>query len=185
MKLSEAQIGWLAGIVDGEGSIQITTNGPHLRATVIVLVNTNNALIQTASNLLTMAGIENRIGNLSGGPAWRKEWRPAWNVQIMKIDSMKAFLSMISPYLVAKKEQAEIAMQFLSRRRSYKPHSRGAVKTSREDLLLRERIQKLNKRGASESVETVRPPRESEMIQSELHSDMQSQAEMPWPKLFN
>ncbi len=185
MKLTEAQVGWLAGIVDGEGNFQLARNAGHLRAIVVVLTNTNPLLIETVRDYLLIAGIDCRVSPLSGGPAWQKEWKPAWSVQVGKIDSMKSFLQMIHPYLVAKQERAEILMKFLDRRRSYKPHARGRVWSTQEEELLALRMRELNQRGNLESVTTVRPPRENVMIQSELHGDMQSQTEMIWPELQN
>ena len=185
MNLTDAQIGWLAGIVDGEGNLQLCQNAMHIRAKVIVLTNTSGLLIQAVSNLLTEAGIEHRIQNLSRGPGWKKQWKTAWNIEIGKVDHMKAFLALIHPHLVEKKVRCEIVAKFLERRRSYKPRRRMKIETTEGDLLLASQMRALNRRGASESVETVRGPRESVKIQSELRRDAKRLAEMTNPRLFN
>jgi hypothetical protein len=186
MKLTEAQIGWLAGILDGEGNLQLCLNGQHLRPVVVVLTNTNPLLIQAVVDLLTKAGLHHRVQNLSKSPRWRKEWKPAWSVAVGRIDDMKAFLTMVEPHLVGKKEQAQILLKFLKPRRSRKPYPGSGVPTNEYEKLLGLRVKELNSRGASESQTTNTPNAEKlAKIESELHGDMQSQAEMTWPETIN
>ena len=183
--LTEAQIGWLAGIVDGEGNFQICNNGSHLRAKCIAITNTSPLLIERVASLIREAGMKCRVYNLSGGPSWQPQWKPAWSVEVGQIDSMKAFLKMIRPHLVEKKERCDIVLSFIEIRHSYRPRHRVRRTTTDEERLLALRIKELNQRGTSKSVETVRSPREIVKIQSELRSDAKRLAETTNPRLFN
>ena len=186
MKLTEAQIGWLAGILDGEGNMQLLPNSQHLRPVVIALTNTNPLLIQAVVDLLTKAELHHRVQNLSNGPSWDNKWKPAWSVAIGRIDDMKAFLTMVEPHLIGKKEQAQILLKFLRPRRSRKPYPGSGVPTNEYEKLLGLRMKELNSRGTSESQTTATPNAEKlAKVESELHGDMQSQAEMTWPETIN
>lgn len=183
MKITEGQIGWLAGILDGEGNLQLSTNAKHLRALVNVVTNTNTRLIQEVSERLESLGISHRIQYLSGSSRWSDKWKPAWSVMVMKIDEIKKLLGILRPFMVGKREQCDILMEFLSRRESCKPTKYGAVPTTDHERLLAARMKELNRRGTSESVTTsTLPSLKSEMIQSELHGDMQRMAEMTIPE---
>jgi hypothetical protein len=154
MELAHSEKQWLACAVDFEGSILMypsTSPGAHnVRMNTTVLTNTNFVLIKEACRLLEKAEIYFRIVPLSKGKRWQPEWKEAWRVEISPIDANKTFLSMIRPYLVAKTEQCDLAQEFLSRR-----SSSTKVKTTEYEWGLMHRCQELNKRGTSESVETI------------------------------
>lgn len=187
MKLTEAELGWLAGIMDGEGTICLSKekasrrNHLYARCTIHVIANTNPALIARVTALLSKVEIRYSIGTLIGEQKRAKNWKPAWNVKISTIDAMKDFLEMVRPYLVGKAEQADIAVLFLARR--FSSHAAWGILESEELLIAR--CQELNA-GKSESVETARRPSPNAMmIQSELGSDVESSAETTEPKPLN
>lgn len=115
--LSEGQIGWLAGIIDGEGSIAIhrmneekTVNGVRHRLDLSI-VNTNKDMI-----LLIQAWF--------GGSFWiknKKDINPnhkkcyRWRIEGLKCVPI---IEMVYPYLIIKKSQATIALEFSKTLRS-------------------------------------------------------------------
>jgi hypothetical protein len=111
---AEALRGYTAGIVDGEGSIMITKkSGPTYRRGFIyqlevLVVNTNEWLV----NWLKM--------QYGGRINKRRSRRPeekdcyAWSLSSQQA---KRFLEFILPYLILKKPQAELAIQFQGAKR--------------------------------------------------------------------
>jgi hypothetical protein len=158
MKLTGEQLAWLAGVMDGEGTIALykekssRTSHFYARCIVHVIANTNPVLIIRVAELLGEAGIKYSIGTLIGEQKRQKNWSRAWNMKISGLDAMKEFLPMIEPYLVGKKEQAQLAMRFLERRSS--GHAAWGITELDEALMAR--CQQLNTTGSSESVETIR-----------------------------
>jgi hypothetical protein len=155
MKLVDSEITWLASAIDFEGSILMypsTSPGANnVRCNVTILTNTNYQLIKHATKLLEKAKLKFRIVPLSKTSRWKSEWKEAWRVEISPVDSNKVLLNMVRPYLIAKSEQCDLAIEFLSRR-----SSSTKVKTTEYEWSLMRRCQELNKRGHSESVETIR-----------------------------
>jgi|HubBroStandDraft_4_1064222.scaffolds.fasta_scaffold04643_10 hypothetical protein len=181
----ETQLAYLAGLIDGEGTIglseQISKPGwknkgaCHIRSQVDVVTNTNAKLIEAVADMLKSLGVGFIIVEFKV-PA---KCRQAWKVALVKIDDKKKLLELVQPYLVAKREQCDLVLKFLKPRNSSRK-----VKTTPEERLLMARCHELNQRGLSETVTTVREVPEREMIQSELHGDMQRSAEMTDPGVF-
>ena len=154
MKLTDSEKQWLACAIDFEGSILMYQNGSAkqaIRANTSILTNTDFKLIQTACNLLKKMKVQHRIVPLSNSKRWKKQWKFAWRVEISPIDDNKVFLKEIHTYLISKREQADLVLEFLSNRTS-----KTKSPASEYDWGLMLRCQALNKRGTSESVTTIR-----------------------------
>jgi hypothetical protein len=105
---SEAQISYLAGIVDGEGTMYIQRrldNGSWTYWTRLQICNTNPHLIDW-------------IKTTFGGLVYKKERshiKRNWKTQFewySKISMVDVLLPLLYPYLIVKKPQAEVMMQF-------------------------------------------------------------------------
>ena len=179
---------YLAGLLDGEGTIGFCSqiakphwknkNCDHLRLQVDVISNTNEALIIAVVNLLKADGFSPKVSHWQPEGAKSKQGH---RIYLPCIEERRSFLELVHPYLIGKKEQAEIGLEFLSRRSVGKK-----VKTTEYERLLHERMKVLNQRGhTSEPVTTERPAGDTPKSQSELHGDVQSAAEMPAPAKIN
>lgn len=145
--MTEAELGYLAGIIDGEGSIYFNLNGSVCQPRVSV-DNTHEGLIDYLHRLVptsnTKASTENYASKKVGNKvAYR------WGVS-GKVD-VKTLLELVLPYLVAKKDQAEIALQAIEVMpiRSDR-FGKGRAYTDEELLpvaLLINKLKALNKRG--------------------------------------
>ena len=150
MKPVNSELVWLASAIDFEGSILMYPNWtPYktptsIRANTTVLTNTDLVLIKYSRKLLKKYKIKSRIVPLSNGKRWKKQWNPAWRVEISKVDDNKMFLPLVYPYLIAKKKQCKLVMEFLSIRNS--KHNRHR-KTTVHEWELMAQCQLLNKRG--------------------------------------
>lgn len=185
--MTKEELGWIAGVTDGEGCLSLRISGKHIRAYVEVLTNSNPLMIEKAASLLSGLNISHKVYSLSNGPKWQVQWKRAWRVVINTTDAMKEFLKLVQPHLVGKSEQARIIQEFLSRRKTRLPYPGSRCIDTECERLLMQRCRELNRRGNSESVTTSTPvfDYESKKIQSGLHGDMQSQAEMTWPEKPN
>ena len=109
----ESQMSWLGGFIDGEGSFSITLKrekGKTFYYPDISIVNTNPLDIDKAMGILKpICGfhVETKQAN---GPRKLKLWR----IRILGFGRVKAFLPAILPYLVGKREQAELLQQFVA-----------------------------------------------------------------------
>jgi len=139
---SETDRAYLAGLIDGEGSIGIDNHGGHRTPSVrITITNTNVNLL---ADIRAIWG-----GNLA---SWRKRklgWKRCsdliWGGSLATSKILKAIL----PYVKAKKKQCQVAVQFNATVNKARTSRRFGVPTEiasyRQEL--RKQMLELNKRG--------------------------------------
>lgn len=129
------KLAWLAGILDGEGCLGVYNNkqkGRKYYATRphIVIVNTDTILIDEAVMILNALGVKYYL-------ALRKRANPKWKRSFtLAVQSKKGaikLLEAVMPHLIAKREQAEIVLQY--------------CRGEGNKILLCERIKELNRKG--------------------------------------
>ena len=132
--MTEVQKAYIAGIVDGEGSISIAhskhkNNGKRYYSLRIDVVNTDRKLIDYMADVTD-------TGYTYCYESRKNEWKNihSW---VTTRKSAEEFLREILPYLVIKKERAELALEF-------RKHSR---KVEKQEQFF-EKMKALNKRGA-------------------------------------
>jgi len=130
--MTEGELGYAAGIFDGEGSvgIMVVKNGKGYvyHRLQLTITNTNPEVIQW---------LFERWGGCIHNPRYfaKQEWRAAHRWTLADGRAMK-FLKEILPFLVIKKEQATLGIQFQETKR------RGGFGAPKPDLALRESIRK-------------------------------------------
>lgn len=113
-------LAWLAGIVDGEGSILITKNGHkgsfhgHNMVIQFHITNTCANIISKSQEIINALGINCRI--YSKDRKGSDKWKPAFRIDISRFSQLKVLLTAIYPYLVSKHGQAELVLRFIERR---------------------------------------------------------------------
>ena len=160
MRLSEAQIGYLAGIMDGEGSITFvyhksrTSRSKSAVTYVCAVANSNPLIIEAVTSLLDILSVRYKV--FSPKREWNKKAKKRpYAVHIQGMDSVKAFLKVIRQDLRGKQVQAELVLEYLERR---KEGRRVRFMTDR-DLQIIGLVRSLNKNyGALFPVETTREP---------------------------
>ena len=123
----ELQLAWLGGIIEGEGCISVRwgtqTNikhyGDNRLRTTICIYNTNMLLMQRVSEILVDNGVKfcYVIDNRDNGCGL--------DLRIDGKGRAKKLLSLIMPYLVSKKRQAELTLELIDYRESLAIDSRG------------------------------------------------------------
>lgn len=165
---TQIEIGWLAGIIDGEGYIGLQTyktrnRHPSVSAEMFIS-NTDEKIILKAQKIIQKMGVNPyiRVNNykLKNNPTHKI----AWIVVVHRMNKLIRVLEVISPYLTGnKKERGELVLEYCRIRLShYVPGSHHNVITAREMEILELCIAK-QKRGASETT------RKAQLENSELN----------------
>jgi len=146
---TEAQLGWLAGIVDGEGTVGIhRSNGkrykhPYLRP-ALQIVNTDLKIMEMARSILT--SITGNSHNLVVTNRKRPENNKiGYRIKIGTQHELLLVMPMLLPYLVGKAEQAELVIEFCKRKYGRLKYSWYEFKE--EDGLAYQRCLTLNRKG--------------------------------------
>ena len=139
-KLSDAEIGYLAGIIDGEGHISITRHrGPRPRghryyalfSVQVAVTNTNPKVHEWLSERFVgtcHVHWRKKIDHARHKPSFR--WRTSAKVT-------REMLELTLPYLVIKREQALLALKFLVLRSERVPSARTELYEQMKVLNLR------------------------------------------------
>jgi len=108
--ISRVDLAWLAGLVDGEGCIALyrDTQRSRLRAAVVI-ANTDARIIAKISKILYEANIKYHY-------TLRKRKNFCLSITTIGFRSCKKLLEMVLPYLVGKKEQAKLMVEYLDYR---------------------------------------------------------------------
>ena len=140
-------LAYFAGIIDGEGSIyilQFRQSQPYYAG--LAVYNTNRVLLEWV--------VEHFGGNITTKPAEKGRHKIVYLWRNGVIKDNLTILEQILPFLIVKKQQALLALEFLKLQVS---RGKGRPRYSHDDInLLRsyyEQMSKLNKRG--EEVESV------------------------------
>lgn len=136
-------IPYLAGIIDGEGSINITyikkRDEYRLR---IQVTNTDKRLIDWLSE--HFGGHQYEPVRLNNNSKWRRRYE--WFLYPKK--ETIPLLETLIPFLICKKEQAKVAIRFMQTIGTMGHRLTRAVYKTRKEC--KERLNALNKRGTSE-----------------------------------
>ena len=129
-------IQYIAGLFDGEGGIYITQKIDK-RFSKGILVR--NIRCQVAN---THKGVLINLQKIFGGTIRLKNHKRGFTWEIAGQKNVLDFLNKIYPYLIIKKEQVKLAIQYLKSRLSHQ-HK----KYTDKEIKLAEKIRKMTKRG--------------------------------------
>ena len=105
---------WIAGFFDGEGCINIGRQFPGNRATPRFILNVRVSNTAQPSVEVFQKVFGGRVYRLA-----RKSWHSICFQWYIYGEAAAQFLRIIYPYLVVKREQAELALEFYDSCRSY------------------------------------------------------------------
>jgi hypothetical protein len=105
---------WLAGIIDGEGCLTISRlKKQDFYSTALSIHNTNLNLIKEVMFVLNSIKIP---FTSSETPPQKLSKLLQYSIYIRNREDLLKFLNLIIPYLIGKKDQAEILKQFIESR---------------------------------------------------------------------
>lgn len=161
MRSLQERIIWLAGFIDGEGTITVFNHtdrsqkwGFKRYTAIVCVVNTNEVLINEVQKILIELNISSHIFVRT---PQKKQHKPAFQLGVRKITHIKRLLTQLIPYLVGKKAQAELTLRFVESRilrmgtgvNQYSPYNE-------DEMTISANLYELNKTGCHESSETIR-----------------------------
>jgi hypothetical protein len=147
MNISERDLGWLEGLIDGEGCLSLTkARRPSYRlgfqwTPLLTIANTNQEIIQRARKIIGFGNIflQQRYDNLRR--------KPVYHLQLSS-GQLRALLPELK--LTGKERQRKLLLKFLSKRRLSGRRSDPSLDRVFESIWIE--IKKLNKPGRVEVV---------------------------------
>jgi hypothetical protein len=162
--MEERRMAWLAGFVDGEGTITLYYVNAYIRP-IFQIVNTNYAALQECQAILEhITGRRPPIKSKSFAGTRLAHWKDSFQIQIVKQQDVKKICQALIPYLIVKKLQAELVIKFVEIRETVVRRPRYGTRggqdrpTGNEEIALCLACKQLNRDSSNEtvSVETIR-----------------------------
>lgn len=135
-KFKAVEAAWLAGVIDGEGSIGLYDYGREGRRVIVQMANTNEAFVAEMKRIIGGVGstvYRTEFG--TGGDTPHKGRKPMFSYALKGSLRCYAVLKQVLPYLIIKKDKAESIIEELES----KPFGRwkNATKEAREKASIR------------------------------------------------
>lgn len=115
--MRDTDLAWAAGIIDGEGCIDISLRQGRYAQLDVSVVNTDPRLLLRLRELFR--GSVHHRPHQTSRPRHRMTWR--WTIVSRQAET---FLRQVRPYLVIKQEQADIALAMRKTMRIREGHGR-------------------------------------------------------------
>lgn len=113
---SEAEKAWLAGFIDGEGSLSIG----NLKSKKTVALSPRLSIPNTdKANIAKVCAILDKIlvsGHLEKKETRNEKWKTCYIIYVTYREKLKILLETIIPYLAGKKKRAELILKFIDSR---------------------------------------------------------------------
>lgn len=162
--MEERRVAWLAGFIDGEGTITLCKIKGFYRP-ILQIVNTNLASLQECQAIMThISGRKPLIKHKSFSGTRLSHWKDSFQIQVVKQQDVKLLCQALIPYLIVKKLQAELVVKFVDirqtvvRKPNYGKHGGQNRPCGYKEEALWMACKQLNRDSSNEtvSVETIR-----------------------------
>jgi len=156
--ITNEQLAWLAGIVDGEGTITVWKYQCRKSFTyrpIVAIYNTDLNIISECAKIFDALKVSAHLNSHKV-----KKRKLCYVIETKKLSSIKIILESILPYLIGKKSRAELTLRFVNSRLAaiQKLRSKGIqsnnIPYTEEEGSLVDQLRILTKRG-DESSETL------------------------------
>ncbi len=149
MQMSDFELGWFAGIIDGEGTIccslyrrpkAVASKSIGMPCPSISVQNTSKPMIEQLASLCEKSGINYKINPPRFHPM---STMIVHRITINRKSDISALLTMIRPLLIAKLAQAKLVIEWISRWKDCRGRGK-ATPTDAERLCFTESLSALN-----------------------------------------
>jgi len=118
-QVSDIKIGWLSGIIEGEGSIIMAISRVEKRvqyAPRVTITNTDPGIIWETTQVLEALGCGYHIGHRDAGVGHHGD-RALWDVVVCRLISLEKLLKAVIPWLHgSKKARGMLVLSFVCKR---------------------------------------------------------------------
>lgn len=108
-QVTDFELGWLSGIIDGEGCFSMSPGSKGSYNVGIKLVNTDMKIIDKICEILRKLNLSYHIYDSTRAA----NQRPAKRVEINGVMRIEKALKVLLPYIMAKKHQAEVMYDYV------------------------------------------------------------------------
>lgn len=152
------ELAWLAGIVDGEGCLDMSKipYGHTIRLqTRVRVANTSELLMKRISNIAERLGIRFHISLdvYNRGKKSRANFKPVYGMEIQNQTNCKKIISAILPYLVLKDKQANLMLEFINSRINRGARQGIKIPYNKRELTIAQEMRILNQRGVTQTAD--------------------------------
>jgi hypothetical protein len=149
MEIKQTDLAWLAGIIDGEGSIGVGyRESKNSYQTQIQLENTNVALMDRAVSIAESVGVNPRLTTRVKNQLKNPKWKVSYRYCITKHSEIELLLQALIPHLTAKKAQAILLLEWVQDRQSLGRSPRGHLMPHTEkSKQIYQKLKEINKNG--------------------------------------
>jgi hypothetical protein len=119
-QVTEARIGWLAGIVDGEGSLLFggSNKKGHQRYTpILTICNTDPGMILEITKIYESLGVSFYVFHRSQNEDQQHFGKKLMHgINVNRLSSLDVLLPILIPNLITKRDKAVLILQFIKKR---------------------------------------------------------------------
>lgn len=152
---------WLAGLWEGEGTFSIVSGSKKRLYPIATIINTDMSMIDEISRVLHKYNVGHLIVHRKGGCDNNPKHSDAKEIKLVGAKRVKTFLDLLLPQIRNKKKPiAALVLEYANRRILLGRNRR----YNSIDFDYVSKVRKLNKKGPSESSETIRQPSKDEDI---------------------
>jgi len=154
MSHDSVMLGYIAGLIDGEGAIGLQVCGhgrkrkDYWLSPYIAISNSNRQVLEVCKNFL-------KCGYIQTCGYTGKRRRRHWRLWIKRQDDCLKVLEMIKDFLIAKKTQCELLIKYL-KRRCRLPKYRKGIGYTEEDFEIYLQLRRLNNNGKQRKLKNPR-----------------------------
>jgi len=111
LNLSDIEKGYIAGLIDGEGSITFKNHGKFVGSPHIIITNTNKEVIEWLIKKIPHTKLDCRKETIY--------WKKTYHAKITHRETISALLKDLEHILIIKQQQAKIILNYLENHRKY------------------------------------------------------------------
>ena len=140
--LSEIDVAYISGLIDGEGSLcicrrkRVDRYGSYQLIPQVLLVNTDKEILEWVQKSLGIGSIRENSN--------RGRWKRCWVLRIVGMKNLHPILKRLQPHLRIKRRQTEVMLKLIENR-NMGAHTGDPY--TEADLQLYDEMKKLNARG--------------------------------------
>ena len=109
--LPEWARGWLAGLIDGEGTITVERRKRDNKYNYQPQIIINNTSLELLNKIKEVVGCGTILKHSPSYTKKHPNWNPVWRLEIKGSFAVYTLLKQIYPYLIVKRRHAEIVMK--------------------------------------------------------------------------